>query len=78
MILTLDEWVDKNAKQLKKDVEIHLKYGEDHVRLIMISIRQWFEEKEKMIEQLKICAKCYPFDEGVGCKNCIVKKERSR
>ena len=43
----LDDWVYKNAKQLKKDIRTHLNYGSknNHVRLIMISIRQWYKLK---------------------------------
>lgn len=30
----------------------------------------------KVIKKLIVCARCYPDDEGIRCKNCIVKKFR--
>jgi hypothetical protein len=56
MSQTLDEWVEKNAADLKSEIDCHVKVmtegdqwfsEEDHaalVRLIFISIRQWREQ----------------------------------
>lgn len=53
VVPTLDEWVDKNAADLKPEIECHIKVmagelsKEDQdslVRLIFISIRQWRED----------------------------------
>lgn len=45
---SLDEWVEKNAADLQRDVEIHCKVWECEdqpglVRMIMISVRNWAE-----------------------------------
>jgi len=46
----LDVWVEKNAAQLKQDIRSHLAYGDDVVRDIMISIRQWDENRHVVFD----------------------------
>lgn len=48
--MTLDEWVEKNAEDLDKDIQAHLtelcgdfEEAEAAHRCIMISVRQWAE-----------------------------------
>ena len=47
--MTLDEWVEKNAEDLRVDIEAHMYCGshDNLIRLIMISVRQWYELKSK-------------------------------
>ena len=44
--LTLDEWAERYAKDLREDIRCHIRNceQEDVDRYILISIRQWFEE----------------------------------
>lgn len=43
--ITLDEWIEKHAKELSKEIEIHISESatEDLHRVIMTSIRQHHE-----------------------------------
>lgn len=51
----------KQCEKLRKAVtSLKIKYG--HLR--------------EAIEKLRVCAKCYPDDEGIGCKTCMVKRWR--
>lgn len=40
-VLTIEEWVERFAKTLARDVKIHIESSDDPVRHIMTSIRQW-------------------------------------
>ena len=53
--MTLDEWIDNNALKLRTNIECHLKILTDLkdndrdnlLRMIMISVRQFIQNKEK-------------------------------
>ena len=43
IVLTQDEWTEKYAMRLSKDIKCHIDNADDPVRYIMMSIRNWVE-----------------------------------
>lgn len=41
--LTTDEWIERFAKILAKDIKCHIDNSDEPVRYIMMSIRNWIE-----------------------------------
>jgi len=63
--MTLDEWVAKNALGLGIDLSVHLSEyvpGEEReplLRLLLISIRQWAENRDAEAEAESDCESAY-------------------